>query len=146
MPKSANRNITRIDRKTTGGYLVRITRRGKLHAQLFADRDYGGKRKALAAAKAHRDHLEQKLRGYSRRKLAEKPRVNNTSGIAGVRYVEETDPRWKSKPTYRYWIAQWSPQGGGRRTAKFSVEKYGDEEAYRLAVKARRKGLREMEG
>src|SRR6056297_148962 len=140
----ANRNITRIDRLTTGGYLVRITRRGKLHSMFFSFAEHGGKRKALLAAREHRDKLESKLRGHSSKKLAEMPRSNNTSGIAGVRYVEETDARWKSRPTYGYWVAQWSPKGGGRKTKRFSVDKYGEEEARRLAIKARKRGVASM--
>ncbi|WP_153559143.1 AP2 domain-containing protein [Roseimaritima sediminicola] len=141
----ANRNITRIDRQTTGGYLVRIMRRGKLHSAYFAFEEHGGKRKALAAAREYRDELEQRLKGYSPKRQVQKLRANNTSGVAGVRLVEETDPRWKSKPTYRYWVAQWSPAKGVRRTKRFSVEKYGNDKAYKMAVRARKRGVAEME-
>ncbi|QEG43061.1 AP2/ERF family transcription factor [Roseimaritima ulvae] len=140
----ANRNITRIERQTTGGYLVRIMRRGKLHSAFFSFNEYGGKRKALLAAREHRDALEQKLRGISRKKRAQTLRANNTSGVPGVRLVKETDPRWKSRPTYHCWVAQWSPSKGVRKTKRFSVEKYGNEEAYRLAVRARKRGVAEM--
>ncbi|QDS95998.1 AP2 domain protein [Roseimaritima multifibrata] len=141
----ANRNITRIDRVHSGGYLVRVMRRKKLHSQFFSDLDYGGKRKALAAAREHRDDLESRLKSFSAKKLAQQTRSNNTSGIAGVRLVEETDHRWASKPTYKYWVAQWSPSKGVRKTKRYSVEKYGNDEAYRLAVKARKKGVASME-
>lgn len=140
----ANRNITRIERQTTGGYLVRITRKGKLQSKYFADVD-GGKRKALRDARAFRDELESKMRGYSSKQLARKERADNTSGYPGVRAVEEADPRWPSNPCYRYWIAQWSPSKGVRRTKRFSVDKYGEDEAFRLAVKARKRGVAEME-
>ena len=139
----ANRNITRIERIHTGGYLVRVTRKGKLHSKFFSDEDYG-KKKALAEAKKYRDGLEKKLKGYTSKQLASKQRVNNTSGYVGVRLVEETDPRWKSKPTYQYWVAQWSPKKGVRKTKRYSVDKYGFEEAKRLAIKARKKGVASM--
>lgn len=140
----ANRNITRIQRKTTGGYLVRVTRKGKLHSAFFSDDDYG-KRGSLLAAREHRDELEGKLKGYSPKQLAKRERSNNTSGVPGVRLVEETDHRWESKPTYQYWVAQWSPKKGVRRTRRFSVQKYGYEKAKKLAIKARNKGVAEME-
>ncbi len=139
----ANRNITRIDRQTTGGYLVRMTRKGKLRSKYFADAVYG-KRKALKEARAYRDKLSSKLRGYSAKQLANRERSDNTSGYPGVRMAEESDLRWPSKPTYRYWIAQWSPSKGVRRTKRFSVEKYGEEEAFRLAVQARKRGVASM--
>ncbi|MGB7326316.1 MAG: AP2/ERF family transcription factor [Rubripirellula sp.] len=141
---SADRNITRIERVTTGGYLIRMMRKTKMHMEYFSDREYGGKRKALQAARKHRDKMEEKLKGFTPKQIANKERSNNTSGVVGVRYVEEVDPRWKSKPVYGYWVAQWSPQPGVRKTQRFSVEKYGDDEAYELAVKARNKGVRSM--
>jgi hypothetical protein len=141
---NANRNITRIDRQTSGGYLVRVMRKGKLHSEYFADQDHGGKRKALAASRKHRDSLEKKLKGYTSKQLSKKVRSNNTSGVPGVRYVEEVDRRWASQPKYGYWIAQWSPRKGVRKTKRFSVDKYGDDEAYRLAVRARKRGVASM--
>ena len=141
-----NRNIIRLDRQNGGGFLVRVTRKGKLRSDYFRDADHGGKRKALLAARKFRDDLEKKHRRYTSKQLAKKLRSNNTSGEAGVRYVEEVDTRWESQPCYGYWIAQWSPKKGVRKTKRYSVLKYGDDEAYRLAVQARRKGVAEMEG
>lgn len=141
----ANRNISRIDRETTGGgYLVRVMRKGKRATKFFPDNEYGGKRKSLVAAKEYRDQLERTMRGYTAKQLSQKQRSNNTSGIVGVRKVYETDYRWESEPTYGYWVAQWSPKKGVRRTKRFSIEKYGDEEAYRLAVQARKRGVASM--
>ncbi|MGB7347998.1 MAG: AP2/ERF family transcription factor [Pirellulaceae bacterium] len=140
----ANRNITRIERQTTGGYLVRVTRKGKLQSKYFADVDYG-KRNALKEAKAYRDELESKMKGYSAKQLAKKERADNTSGYPGVRMAEEADPRWPSNPVYKYWIAQWSPKKGVRKTRRFSVDKYGEKEAFRLAVQARKRGVASME-
>lgn len=145
MALNPNRNLTRIDRETSGGYVVRIMRKGKLHGDYFSDIDYGSKRKSLIAAKKFRDDLEAKLKGFTNKQKAKRERSNNTSGVVGVRYVEETDKRWDSKPVYGYWVAQWSPAKGVRKTKRFSVEKYGNEEAYRLAVKARNKGVSEMQ-
>lgn len=142
----ANRNLTRIERKTTGGFLLRIMRQGYMYTQLFSDREYGSKKKSLDAARIVRDELEAELKTYSSKDLAKRERSNNTSGITGVRLVEESDPRWESKPTYQYWVAQWSPSKGVRKTKRFSVEKYGYDEAYRLAVKARKQGVAAMKG
>ncbi|TWU50936.1 AP2 domain protein [Rubripirellula tenax] len=142
---SANRNITRIEHVSTGGYMIRIMRKGKMHQKYYSDTECGGKRKALTAARTERDKMESKLKGFTAKQIAKKERANNTSGVVGVRYVEETDLRWESQPVYGYWVAQWSPSKGVRKTARFSVEKYGDDEAFRLAVKARNKGVNSME-
>jgi len=140
-----NRNITRLERQSTGGFLVRITRKGKMTSEYFQDSEHGGKRKALDAARKYRDSLEAKLKAYTPKELSKKVRSNNTSGVVGVRYVEESDPRWPSKPTYGYYVAQWSPEKGVRKTKRFSIEKYGEDEAYRLALQARKKGVASMQ-
>lgn len=144
MALNPNRNLTRVQRETSGGYMVRMMRKGTLHADYFSDIEYGSQRKALQAAKKFRDELEKKLKSFTAKQKAKRERSNNTSGVVGVRYVEETDARWDSQPVYGYWVAQWSPEKGVRKTARFSVEKYGDDEAYRLAVKARNKGVASM--
>lgn len=141
---SKQRNIMRVDRETVGGWLVRITRKGKLHSQYFADQYYGGKRKALNEAMSYRDELEAKLKSFSAKQLSKKVRANNTSGTPGVRLVEETDSRWESEPTYQYYVAQWSPEVGVRKTKRFSVKKYGKKKALELAIQARNKGVKSM--
>ncbi len=140
-----NRNITRLDYGTTHGYEVRVMRRGKMKQRYFSDITSGSKRKALAAARELRDELEAEAEHFTRKEIARKKSSRNTSGVVGVRLVEEKDPRWKSKPVYMFWVAQWSPSPGVRRTKRFSVNRYGEEEAFRLAVKARKKGVAEME-
>jgi hypothetical protein len=42
------------------------------------------------------------------------------------------------------WQARWSPKKGVRRVKTFSVDFYGEEEAKRLAIEARQRGLEEM--
>ncbi|MCA9033798.1 MAG: AP2 domain-containing protein [Planctomycetaceae bacterium] len=149
MAENKNKNITRIDIETAGvgthGYEVRVMRRGKAFHKFFNDRKFGGKRKALAAAREYRDELVARLPVQSRKALAKVKSSRNTSGIVGVRLSEEVDRRGPNELVYHYWVAQWSPRPGVRRTRRFSVEKYGDEEAFRLAMKARRAGMREME-
>ena len=141
----ANRNISRIERQTAGGgFLVRVMRKGRRVAKFFADHDHGGKRNALSAARNHRDQLEAKLRGYSAGQRAQLQRSNNTSGVTGVRKAYETDYRWESEPTYGFWVAQWTLPHGKRRTRRFSIDKYGEDKAYRLAVQARKRGVASM--
>ena len=139
------RNIMRVDRTQSGGYLVRITRRGKLHSEYFSDSTHGGKRKALKAAQEYRDAQEQKLKAFTAKQLSKKLRANNTSGTPGVRLVTETDSRWASEPTYQYYVAQWSPAKGVRKTKRFSVKKYGKKKALEMAIKARNRGVNQME-
>ncbi len=43
---------------------------------------------------------------------------------------------------YEYWQAAWPIADGSRRTAKFSISRYGDEKALDMAKKARRDGVK----
>lgn len=118
-----------------------MQRRGKKTEKFFSDNKFGGKRAALQAAKEFRDELEQLSRSYTVKELAEQPSVRNRSGVVGVRLHEQIDIRGEYEYHYWYWIAQWTDGLGRRRTKSFSVHTHGDEEAFRLACEARRKGV-----
>lgn len=140
--------ITRVDseRSRTHGWLVTIQRRGVIYRKQFSDGVFGGKMRALSAAKAHRDQIMARYPPLSRRDHAEIVKRNNRSGVVGVcRYcasaldVPESEKRW-------FWVASWALPDGRARRVKFSIAKYGEEEAFRLAVKARRGAVKQMEG
>ena len=110
-----NYGITRIDQpeKKNHGFYVRITHRGKGFQKYFPDKSLGGKPR--------------------------KKRRIKQSGVVGVTHVVSKS----SKGTvYEYWQAAWTDGDGRRRTAKFSISRYGDEKAADLAKKARRSGVR----
>ena len=122
-------------------------RRGKLYCKLFSDNLLGGKRKALIAAREYRDELVDSLasKAYTRKQLAKKITSRNTSGIVGVRFVQESDSRSADGVVYEYWEAQWSPSPGVRCKKRFSVKIHGPRNAKKLAIKAREAGVRKME-
>ena len=144
--KNPRRNISRIDLfsangKAHGGWEVRMQRRGKKYEKFFADGQHGGRRAALQAAKIYRDDLEEKLRPYTVKELARTPSVRNKSGIVGVRRATQVEETADYVYTYNFWIAQWIDGKGKRKTRSFSVDKYGEEEAYLRAVQARTRGV-----
>jgi len=118
-------------------------RRGKKVEKFFSDNGFGGKTKALRAAKEFRDEMEQAMRHYSVSEKARKPSVRNSSGVVGVRMSYRKDVRGEYEYTYYCWVAQWTDGKGRRRTKSFSIDKFGDEKAYQKALKARRKGIKE---
>jgi hypothetical protein len=138
--------VCRIDQPShrTHGFFVRVHHRGKIHPAFFADKKHGGKAAALAAALAHHLKLRQKLGmppQISRRWNSEVVRRRGKSGINGVRraiIIGQSGRRLKS------WIATWSPALGVVRRKQFSIRKHGEAEAKRLAIRARRAGLRSM--
>jgi hypothetical protein len=137
--------ICRIDQpeKRNHGYFVRVQRQGKMHTAFFTDLMHGGRAKALAAAQGYQRKLLAELgppKKMLRRWWAEIVRRKGRSGIHGVQRV--VDRRFKRVRIY--WKANWSPEPYLIRRKQFSARKFGEEEAKRLAIRARRAGVRSM--
>ena len=142
---SCTPGISRIDQpeKHNHGFFVRVQRQGKIHSAFFTDFKHGGRAQALAAAQQYHRKLLAKL-GPPKRRLrqwwAEIVRRRGRSGIHGVQKV--VDRRFK-RPRI-YWKATWSPEPYTVRRRQFSARKFGNEEARRLAIRARRAGVLSM--
>jgi hypothetical protein len=133
-----NYAIARIDLPGAGthGWQVRLQRRGVKHAKYFSDRGHGGRARAFERALRWRDAL---LRQFAKEESARVCRrsARNSSGVVGVSKVTVVASNGLQ---YLFWQATWSPAPGRRRCVKFSLKRYGDREAFRLAVQAREKG------
>ena len=149
MPKlDPDRHITRANYLRTNGepaasgYMVRFIRRGKRYQNYFGDSAHGGAKKALIAARKHRDEIEPTIRTYTPAELAKRLSAKNTSGTAGVRWAERVITKNKKKYTFHFAVASWSV-AGQRKSKAFSAGKYGEDKAWELATKARKAGLKE---
>ncbi len=130
----------------TFAWVVSIQRRGKIWRRHFADQSYGGKDKALEAAREFRDKLAADHPPMSRAEYADRPRKNNRSGTTGVirREIKSSKDDERKRA---YWTAYWPGEKPGERSSlSFSVAKHGEEGARRLARRARRRALIELEG
>ncbi len=137
MPVRPNYGITRIDQpeKKNHGFYVRITHKGKTQQKYFPDKSCGGKTKALKEAKAFRDKLVSKLPKYKQAAASKRKRRIKKSGVTGVTHVVSQSQKGKA---YEYWQAAWVDNTGKRRTAKFSISRYGDKKALNMAKKKRK--------
>lgn len=136
--------IARVDVRAvcSYGWLVRLQRNGKSYSRFFGDGKYGGTAEALDAAREFRDALLEKLPAVYRTIHAKRVTIRNSSGVVGVCRVIREDSKGAR---YEFWQATWSPAPGARKTAKFSIRRYGDEEAFKLARAAREKGLQDRD-
>jgi len=130
----------------THAWRVQIQRNNKMAYKCFSDRLYGGKQKALQAAKTH---LKELLKDFPNvdwkmwRRTLKRP--NNTSGITGIgRYSTQKVQSNGQVKTHYSWQAFWKDADGKRRARSFSVNVYGDEGARRFALQARKDGLKEV--
>jgi len=124
--------ITRLDHKNTHGWWVRVYLRSKpVYSKLFSDGVHGGKQKALKEAKSYRDKVCKKVFGK-----AMQPGARRTWG-KGIYRQEDMKP---SGYVTEAWVAFWS-QGGRQYRRSFSVYKYGEQRAKKLAQEARKRGL-----
>ena len=76
----------------------------------------------------------------TRREYAQLKRRNWKNKVVGVRKCIKKVKGFE----YEFWEASWSPRLGVVKKRLFSVNKYGDKEAERMALKTREEGLASM--
>jgi hypothetical protein len=140
------RNIKRLDHDAKGdhGWVVTLQRKGAIIVKRFSDGIYGGKREALDAAVAYRDSFLARDQPFNHQIwIRTRLRKNNTSGIPGVGRYEAIDNR-KTGSVRAFWLASWINEHGASRKRKFSIARYGEEEAKLLAIAERDYQLRRV--
>lgn len=132
-----NYAIARIDLpdQRTHGWQVRLQRRGIKYAKFFSDSSYGSPNASLIIARRWRNKLVSELESQAQNQARICTRsTRNSSGVVGVSKISVTAA---NGATYHFWQATWSPEPGKRCCVKFSIKRYGDTEAFELAVQAR---------
>ena len=126
------------------GWQVTIQRKGTRFNKFFSDGRHGGRQEAFKAAKFYRQSVLSSYDAYSRKELCLKLKRSNQTGYPGVcraqSRVSARSPRLRW-----YWIATWTPvEGEPAKSKKFSIRRYGEQRAFRLALQFRREKLLEM--
>ncbi|MFK7958342.1 MAG: hypothetical protein AB8B96_19770 [Lysobacterales bacterium] len=141
--------ISRIDseQERVHTWRVSLRREGKRLVKNFPDRYFGSAGDALAAAKRYRDDLLKRNPPLSRKAFAQILRSNNQTGISGVyRYAKRYKLKDGTQKESWYWEANWPTLPGVSAKATFAVNRYGEDMARQLAVRARERGLAAVEG
>lgn len=135
------------DIRHTHGWRVSLRRYGKMLVENFPDKKCGGRKKALKLAQQYRDELLGRFPPISRKEVCQIRRANNTSGISGVcTYAKSYRLKDGTVRETRYWEASWPGDNGKNVSVNFSVNKYGEELARSMAIRARMRGLEGVEG
>lgn len=140
------KGISRIDSRSTHGWFVRAYKNGITFSRLFSDRRYGGMDSALEAASEYRDSLHEQIQRMPseprKRRLVMRDSRNKT-GVIGVTRTARHLPNGTLSECYS---VSWRPAPGVQKCTSFSIRKYGEQEAFRLAVKHRHKMIAQAYG
>lgn len=129
-PRKEHHNIYRIDieateaypnRHPTHGWQVRIRRQGKQHTKFFSDEKSGGRDEALQKALGYRDELLAELPDPDD-PVARSAEVRSKTGVVGLNFSMKDDGSGRQKP---YVQLSWLTDEGKRKSASYSVEKWG---------------------
>lgn len=132
----ADRRYGLVRRASASGalaWVVQIRRQGKRYGHSFAAGKHGGERAAYRAARAWRDALLLKLGPAGSTAPCWQPPAGYAAGVSGVRVHMD---RGRA-----YLIAATALPNGKVLSKMFSVDKYGEPEARRLAIAAREQHL-----
>ena len=140
---------TKKDKLGRHGWWVRRQKRSiPIKSKFFNDAKYGGKDKALEAAKKYRDQIEKKVPVLTKEQRYRIKTSRNKSGVIGVHKTNSTSKDKRGRAyTYTFWVANWlDPVSGKRSHRSFAISKYGEAEALRLALKARDEAMARILG
>lgn len=141
--------ISRIDseRYNAHAWRVSLSRRGKRYVKNFTDKKWQCQDTALQKAKEYRDQLLLKYPPLSRKEFCNVKRRNNKTGITGVyRYSKNYKLKDGTIMESWYWEANWPAKTGESICKSFSVKRYGESLAKRLATQARVDGMQSVRG
>ena len=148
-PGQNYKSVSRIDQdvKGTHGWYVRVGFRGEWRVKFFSDLQYDGREGALAAALEYRDEMEKELGKPRTDRVVPAPKPRNNTGILGVSRVEKPfRDRNGEVQTRAVFEVTWTPEPNVIQRTSVSINKYGEKEALRRALKIRREKEREIYG
>ncbi len=139
------KGISRIDSGSTHGWYVRVYRNGKTYSKLYSDNKYGGKEKALKYAEKAREMAQESIekipKKYTKRMVTKTKR--NKTGIVGV---SRTRKKNRSGKFSEYFQVTWTADEGVVKNRQWSIKKYGEREALKMAVMFRDEVMQEKFG
>ena len=132
-------HVRRYEHNYFRGYVVQMKRAGRRWVKYFSDKPQG----AAAALRRAREYASELLGQLPWPAKIKRRYVLNRTGVIGVSRIKE---RARSGRRFVRFVAVWPTRHGRPKKASFSVSLYGEAEARRRAVQARRRGLAELLG
>ncbi len=132
--------ITRTNDKRQGvwGWVVGFSRdTRRVGTRYFYDHHYvDGMQGSLAAARVYRDIVIVQYPPLTSAELRQRPLKTNTSGVPGVH---------RDCHSTGYWVATTELRGSKNLVKKFSIKRFGEEEAKQMAIAERGRQLQHVD-
>ncbi|MDR3144098.1 MAG: hypothetical protein LBT64_01185 [Puniceicoccales bacterium] len=144
--KSVYKGISRIDSRTTKGWLVRGYKNGIRYSKLFSDGKLGGRESAFEKAKAFYVELSTRLKSIPSKPRNQKIVSHDKRNQTGVLGVSKLSKVGKNNKKLGFYSVTWRPSKGKQKCTSFSIAKYGEDEAFKKAVSLRFEKLRSAYG
>jgi hypothetical protein len=148
MADSGYKSISRIDQpqKKHHGWYVRVNFKRKQYAKFFSDSKHGGREAALQAAVEYRNQTEKRIGKPRSERTVIGVSPHTQDGVVGVRRKKKNSGRKGKKHVYEVFEVTWNPEPGKVSRTSVSIDKYGEEEAFRRACEIRKAKEREIYG
>ncbi|MDR2738200.1 MAG: hypothetical protein LBB18_04675 [Puniceicoccales bacterium] len=144
--KTHDKNISRIDSKTTKGWLVRGYKNGQRYSKLFSDGKLGGKENSRIKAKIFCNELRLRLNAIPSKPRKQKIVSHDKRNQTGVLGVSKLSKNGKDNKKLEFYSVTWRPSKGKQKCTSFSITKYGEDLAFKKAVSLRYEELRAARG
>ncbi|MDR1891136.1 MAG: hypothetical protein LBQ23_03070 [Puniceicoccales bacterium] len=141
-----HRGISRIESRTTKGWLVRGYKNGNRYSKLFSDGKLGGTKDALEKAKIFRNELCDRLSKIPSKPRCQKIVSHDKRNQTGVLGISKLCKNGKGDKQLGFFSVTWRPVKGKQKCTSFSISKYGEEIAFKKAVALRYEKLCEAYG
>ncbi|MDR2436124.1 MAG: hypothetical protein LBD33_02320 [Puniceicoccales bacterium] len=141
-----HKGISRIQSKTTNGWLVRGYKNGKRYSKLFSDRKFDSSEEALRRACIFQAQLDARLKAIPSDPRARKivyRDIRNSTGVIGISKLKKAG---KNGRILEFYSVTWRTPLGEQKCTSFSIGKYGENGAFKKAVICRFNALEGLHG
>jgi hypothetical protein len=121
-------------------FRVKLYRQGAMFQEYYPFKNHNGEDGALEAAKRYWKEVRESFPKLTRKQSMQVERIKSKTGVVGVTRVVQKIKGFE----YEVWRATWTDFRGNRRIRTFSINKYGEAEARKRAVAARKQGLDDL--
>ena len=139
------KSISRIETKKHSAWYVRIYFEGAYVRKTFSDTVYGGKENAFREALQWRDEMERRM-GKPRTERSVRKKTVLDDRVVGIHRRHLRDVK-RGRIYFRdVYEVTWCPEPGKVSRTTVSINKHGEEEAFRMARAIRREKEKEHFG